>query len=767
MTDTNVPPKDYERLLEERRERERQRKRKFRKQQTPKQRRRERSRKRKARKRLSLEQRQREATRKRVARLHQTPEQREREKERLHCRSRQRQRSFMAIDGEGGGTDYLGRQNYLLMAAAGPTGEPYRLHRDGKPLSVSDCLEFVLSLPAEPILVGFYFGYDVTQILRGIGKAPTLRRILDPRQGRNGPCYTYWGDYAILYQQGQYFRVARIDRSGPKPAVIKGSTRTVYEAFGFFQCSFVDAIEKWKIGSEDERAVIAKNKGLRDEFSELTREIVEYCELECRHLAMLMTELRGVCIAAGIVPKQWSGAGWLAAALLAKYGVPKRPLTAREIAALDEKKPCRNAKPASPRRPERDREFEIAANLGYYGGRFEVSRNGFIRGRVYQNDLHSAYAAQMPKLPCPLHTGWVHRPHARHLPKDGLYLAKITFVHPPDNLWCGLPFRRDGSLFWPLQGTGWYWSPEIEAAQRCLGADVIKVHDLWVARCACDCRFYDWVLDLYDERRRIGSSTRGYPLKLGLASLYGKTAQRSGRGPHHDPVAAGLITAMARALLIEAIAKDPKAVVMVATDAVFSTRPLPLDIGEGLGQWELKIWPDLFIAQPGVYWSPSELEKSVKSRGVRRSVISSAAPRFQQVFSTWAELLRRPGALELMLKERQLIPSVPVTVRVFYGCRLALARNKPWLAGRWKNETRYESFEWGTKRDPMRVRLDDDGCLVTFPLSISPFAESKGYEPADFDRLIVIAGVGGDTETIDETMLLEAMPDFTPFLPHE
>ena len=99
------------------------------------------------------------------------------------------------------------------------------------------------------------------------------------------------------------------------------------------------------------------------------------------------------------------------------------------------------------RRPERDREFERAANHGYYGGRFEVSRYGFIPGPVYQYDLHSAYAAQMPKLPCPLHTRWKQMPHARHLPKDGLYLAKITFVHPPNNLWCGLPFRRNGTLF--------------------------------------------------------------------------------------------------------------------------------------------------------------------------------------------------------------------------------------------------------------------------------------------------------------------------------
>src|SRR5215472_15320303 len=123
------------------------------------------------------------------------------------------------------------------------------------------------------------------------------------------------------------------------------------------------------------------------------------------------------------------------------------------------------------RRPERNREFELAANHAYYGGRFEVSRHGFIPRPVYQDDLHSAYPAQMPELPCPLDTRWEHRPLARRLPATGLYLAKITFVHPPDNLWCGLPFRRNGTLFWPLQGTGWYWSPEIVAAQRRLGAE--------------------------------------------------------------------------------------------------------------------------------------------------------------------------------------------------------------------------------------------------------------------------------------------------------
>jgi hypothetical protein len=61
----------------------------------------------------------------------------------------------------------------------------------------------------------------------------------------------------------------------------------------------------------------------------------------------------------------------------------------------------------------------------------------------------------------------------------------------------------------------------------------------------------------------------------------------------------------------------------------------------------------------------------------------------------------------------------------------------------------------------------DEGYVRTFPLKNSIFAESEGYEPADFDSRIDISGNGGSTVEIDENMALEAMPDFIPFLPRE
>jgi hypothetical protein len=119
-----------------------------------------------------------------------------------------------------------------------------------------------------------------------------------------------------------------------------------------------------------------------------------------------------------------------------------------------------------------------------------------------------------------------------------------------------------------------------------------------------------------------------------------------------------------------------------------------------------------------------------------------------------------------MLEER-LIPSVPVTMRVFNGCRLAMAHGKPWLAGKWADVTRHISFEWNTKRDAMRVTLGDS-YIATYPIALSsPLAESEGYKPADFDRLIEISGENGSTIEIDENVVLEGMPDFMPFLPRE
>jgi len=135
----------------------------------------------------------------------------------------------------------------------------------------------------------------------------------------------------------------------------------------------------------------------------------------------------------------------------------------------------------------------------------------------------------------------------------------------------------------------------------------------------------------------------------------------------------------------------------------------------------------------------------------------------------WTELHERlrPAEFRERRLEERLFPTVPVVVHAFYSCRLALHRNKPWLAGRWEDVVRQESFEWRTKRDPNRINVCDEGYIVTFPRVQPVLAESVGKPPADFDRRIKILDENGGAVEIDEDMLLEAMPDYIPFLPHE
>src|SRR5437763_5207047 len=73
----------------------------------------------------------RDRTRKRkVRRQQQTPEQVERERQRQRrARANKIPRPFLVIDGEGGGTDAIGRQPYLLMVAGDASGEMVRVHQ--------------------------------------------------------------------------------------------------------------------------------------------------------------------------------------------------------------------------------------------------------------------------------------------------------------------------------------------------------------------------------------------------------------------------------------------------------------------------------------------------------------------------------------------------------------------------------------------------------------------------------------------------------------
>ena len=650
-----------------------------------------------------------------------------------HKRSKaQEDRPFIGCDGEGCGTDEHGRQLYTLFRM----GER-ELFADGRHLRTEELLQFICDQPRGSILVGFAFGYDVTMILRDLPEAQQ-RKLFLPKVFAEGHSPFVWYKYFnIDYLPRQYLKVSRVKiergQDGAERRIpIKGSQRIIYETFGFFQKSFLKVIEEFEVGTLAQREEIRIEKDRRSSFSSITDRERQYCALECEFLAELMEKLRGYCHAAGIVPRTWSGAGKLAAALHKLHETPKgaeiRDLVPREVHDL--------------------------ANMAYYGGRFEITRVGKIKEKVYEYDIRSAYPDAMRRLPCLVHGEWrfadakeireVAANVGGRYGTDPIFVAGCTFKPankkgpvPPLG---GLPVRsKEGHLYWPSQGGGVYWSCEIASAER-LGY-AISYKSGYIYRKCCDCHPFDWVENLYEYRKSIGGSGPGYPIKLGINSLYGKLAQRKGNGSYNNMIWAGLITAMTRTKLNDAIALNPDRIVMVATDAVYSLDRLGLPCGDALGDWEDVELPGLFIVQPGLYWCPARRKK--KSRGLSGKFFEQVNPAtgsqmtvdFEQAWDRYHEFENSKIEVEF--------PKVAVPVPGFTGLKLAVSRGKPETAGRWVTEQRDISFDYRNKRQghhwqgnaiALGIKPGHPG-LMSLPHR--DFLKAGGQEPWEMARLML------------------------------
>lgn len=617
---------------------------------------------------------------------------------------------FVGCDGEGAGKDELGRQLYLLFRMG--DRELYT----GNSLSTEEILDFICNAPKQRYYVGFSFGYDVTMILRDLTDA-NKNRLFQPRIWSKGfSPYVWFKNFEVDYLPKQYFRVRRIviDDAG-RPIPVKGSVRCIYEVFGFFQKSFLRVCEQFSIGTVEQRKLIAESKASRgsDEWiiDQTTR---DYCALECDMLADTMERLRHNCFEAGIRPTSWNGAGKLAKALHKDHLTPK--LDTLNI----------------------PKEASDLAAMAYYGGRFEVTRVGFIEQRVHEYDIRSAYPAAMQSLPCllPEHGCWS-KASAKDLSTHrttctrGFYIASVSFGGVSAAT-APLPIRtKEGFLYWPQKGNGVYFSCEIESAID--AGTQVHFHSGWMFKQTCDCKPFAWVEELYEYRRAIGASDQGYPIKLGINSLYGALAQRIGSGKYSNFVWAGLITALTRALLNTVARQAPQAIVMFATDALYSTEQLNVPIGERLGQWEHSELEDMFIVQPGLYWDRARHKQ--KSRGLSGKFFEQRE-RTQAFESAWIDYL---AALNSGLETQ--FPSVQVPVTNFIGLRLAASRGKHETAGVWKDETRSISFDPRRKRDVNCVEGSSlmtntkKGSYISLSLPHRDFIKAGGAEAWDRARL--------------------------------
>lgn len=498
--------------------------------------------------------------------------------------------SFLAIDGEGATVN--GHHFYTMIA----TSDPEYSLMTGEPLSSFDCLNFIADLPVRrgQYIVAFFFDYDVTMILRDMAQSdPALAYKLFDHTSRS---YVWWKGFGLKYTPHKSLTVKRYTKDNSAPAVV------IHDAQGFFQSSFVKALEKFDIGSPEERQQIADMKEQRDSFTwAQSSEVMVYSQHECALLVTLMERVRDLAELAGVNPEPYEGPGSMARRSLEKHYGKNAHQETMDL---------------------------MSGNLmlmwflfgSMYGGRFEIPCMGPIPGEIKEYDLKSAYPAAMSKLECLRHGKWI-----RSKGHPGLLrISLISFHHTEAEEWgsfYALPVRkRTGELHYPRDGRGWYWEEEYDVP----GLEV-EVEQSYVFKpSGCDCRPFDWVLDMFNQRLAMEDQHEGSGicLKLVLNTLYGKMAQQKPvPGTFLNIAYASLITMRTRKR-IYALAKSlpPKSVVMFATDAIFVRSPAELEESKGLGGLELAhTYHSMTIVQPGMYFDGETAH--FKTRGVSKKYI--------------------------------------------------------------------------------------------------------------------------------------------------
>lgn len=425
-----------------------------------------------------------------------------------------------------------------------------------------------------PVFVGYVTTYDVNMILRDVDDE-TLRKIFatDDKQ------FVTWEGYEILYIPRKVFKLRRRATNGDG-----FWSYTLFDVYTFFGSAFVSACHGF-LGSVPRD--IEKGKRNRSSFrSQDLATIERYNQLEVEYLVKLCDRLNSIFQSQGITLKKWHGPG-----AVAEYVLGKKMLNVHTEYPVFKQHEC----PISL--------FE-AWDCAYYGGRFENMGIGSFQN-VYTYDINSAYPYALSQLRIlDYGTHWVrkNRPQSLSHGSQAVYLVEWDVgKHVPFG---PFPWRdSQGRIFYPTNGLGWYWFPEVKAARAMFGND-LKLWEVWYQNEGAESIFRKEIPRLYELRKRLKATKNPgeYAIKIALNSIYGKLAQRVGNSPFRCIPWAGIITSQSRAMLLGASLDREKSVLAFATDSVFSRTALErLSCSSNLGDWKREQADNLLILMNGFY----------------------------------------------------------------------------------------------------------------------------------------------------------------------
>lgn len=596
-------------------------------------------------------------------------------------------RPIVAVDGESAG------DSYNLLVAGTKVLKPKIFDY----LHSVEIFEFLLSLPAEPYLVGYYIGFDATHWLRNVPPEKCERIFLENKEIFGN--YTWFKRYGIQYIPGQFFRVCRILPGSHPPKVLKGSARTVNEVSGFWRSPFVDMLKTMRVASVQEVQEIQIGKDARGREALPPDQVLRYCKLECRLLAKAMTKLRSQFEGCGYPLHDYRGAGSAASAILTEQRqIPKRPDEPTRPARVD-------VAHEQHRYPD-DTRWRRAVMTAFFGGRIETRTTGEIDRVIYEYDRRGSYCADLRALPCPKHTNWV---KFRGEPKGWRwYLAQGSWRTDEQIPWGPLPTRTAAqAIIYPRSVEGWWWSPELE------GLEEFQFKGGWGADKDCDCDPFDFIDDLYAERLA-RSEDAGLPLKIGMAAITGKFAQHKHRASARwrDMVIAGLTYSSTRAAVRQLLDEHT---LQVATDAVYTTLPLALKQTSALGDWSMtELKKGLLIVRPGIFWDRDQ--SLLRARGFAKHTILKHVESITRSWRDWNPLLPPP------------VYTIPT--ELFIGHRTAVTLNRPELLGTWKKMDIPLSFDWQPRRSAMFELMPDGNHCHVVTFAPNRHQKSVVYDPS-------------------------------------
>lgn len=447
-----------------------------------------------------------------------------------------------------------------------------------------DILSF-LTLPKfeSKILFSYNMQYDATAIIKPL--------LLENRK--------YWREIAtdILSKKGFQYGDYNISFFGKSLQITgKHHATRVYDLAQFYEYQHLDSAAKQYLGMQKDDSAQWVQHVIDYQNGKYTLEQIEqyldnyywqigmYCQKDSILTYKLAQFMRDAYENSGITFKNP-----LSQAKLAEYHITKQVKYPTSV-------------------HDKVKKFERFAKLSYHGGLFETYRMGFLDYPIYNYDINSAYPNVMYDLPH-WYNGYfdvVEQP--TKYTKYGWYLTLFDCEYIPfpdfytqevEYFFNNIPMKLDVASYRILYPKGYriqvVTKPELELMEKYNYKYKVLKGLEWYQLEEKYKNPFEWIYDAYYKRLEIKKNdktdARQYALKKTYNSSYGKTAQhKKSIGKLTNFFYASYITALTRCKVAEIKIKNPNNIIEIATDGVYSDKPIKLDIGEELGQWEEHVY---------------------------------------------------------------------------------------------------------------------------------------------------------------------------------